>query len=205
MYLKYIGIVILYIMFRITHIFWYPIAVVFRNRARNVVYNYFIDHHVWIEYFSFNNIETLDDRYLIKYNDIVTGYVMKNKVSKIKYYFYLITVWIWLDDNLNNDLYDIKDIVYLKDRYIILNKRILSIIQDTKSLKTTFELGDKRTEFIHSEFIPTLYHYSKMNKFNFQYIWMVSKKPLFLRNVFNTSIGWKLIVKNDKSYYILVP
>jgi hypothetical protein len=105
---------LLYI-FKFIGIFYYWIAVNYRYRARDVVYNYNLQNNK-----RFDRLDIRYPRWVPEIHrweldhpdtDIPIGYINYEYVNIFKYYWYLITVYIWLNDELPYDTLDCSDLI----------------------------------------------------------------------------------------------
>ncbi len=107
---------------------WVPIIISLRDKSREVVYNYWLANNMA---YRLPNGLKLVHGYLTNDNNVTEVYrdtdnleassftLRYLKVSKFKYYFYLVTVYIWLDDTLSADVVSYKLAVdILESKYL---------------------------------------------------------------------------------------
>lgn len=162
-----------------------PIILPFRNKARVVVYNYFIKNN--INYmFHGKKLELKDNKYYLdnKY------FIVYLDNSKYIYYLYFNLVWIWLDDETVDNI-NLEKIITNKYLKVIFKEDINSILKSNinkafKNPNYNFEVNDYLLLFYISMF------YNNNNYYNYKYYSNIKTK---LHN--------KLVFKNDYPVYTL--
>lgn len=103
MKVKVLMIPVINLIIQILKYIWVPIIISLRDRSREIVYNYWLNHK--IAYHLPNDITRV---HLVK-DKVIEVYKGNNflikceDISKLKYYFYFYTVYIWIDDTLSAD------------------------------------------------------------------------------------------------------
>lgn len=162
-----------------------PIILPFRNKARVVVYNYFITNNINFMFHGKklelkDGIYYLDHRYFIKHS-VTVNYI---------YYLYFNLVWIWLDDETVDNI-NLEKIILNKYLKNIFKKDIDSILKVNinkafKNPNYDFEVNNYLLLFYISMF------YNNNNYYNYKYYSKVKTK---LHN--------NLVFKNEYPVYTL--
>jgi len=160
-------------------------AIPFRAYARSVVYNYVLENNktnqlsrLWQRdpkefQFEGHGYWRLHD---IVHNVGKNGYIKYRKVNKFQFWFILITVWIWLDDDSNHDT---TDLGYIESWYTGERKNsrgaplVRKLIGNTKYgpvFGNSFDLGDIRAEHPYFNFWCTFFWNLRNLSMNYQYM-----------------------------------
>ena len=129
------------------------------------------------------------------------------KHNSVKYYLYLIFVWIWCDDNLNRDLLDTELTFSLFKKNISKNDRIcvmkdLNIASSNKY--TPFEHIEKGKNDIDVDLtsIWLTNNINKNNNFKWKYHYTTNKDLVFLKTIGKYKFGWELIEQRPYNVFI---
>lgn len=200
MKLKILTLPLISIVINLLKFIWVPIIIGLRDKSREVVYNYWLQHN--LAYRLPNEISKTN---LLLDNKIVDVYacnkfVLKyQKVTKWKYYFYLITVYIWLDDTLSADFISDSLAIEILESNYLTNKYHKEINRACKLGKgdsfTNFNSNDRNNLDISIGLLYVTLLYNTNN--NFKNIFYYSKDKCTFLN-----IGYKKEVKvNDINMY----
>lgn len=188
-YTKYILILLLSTLVGIISIVWYWLIRDYRATARNVVYNYILKNKIQLWQLSRYVPNNKFDGYI---TDV--GLVKFNDVSYIKYLWWKWVVWIWLDDNCENDTFNI-NVITKKSWYETSKKYFGKILLDNtlgyKLYGTAFTLGDKRNDEPAISFINEVHHlYTSSTNFDHYYGYTSITKYLFNLTILGRVFGW---------------
>jgi len=186
MYAKFAYILILDIIISISTLIWYWVIVPYRQRAREVVYEYATNNNVYIKHMNINKKVHLPK---LKYSILY----------ELRYLYYKWVIWIWLDDNVDSDTVDnIKlwnftmnkyDSVNYLDRVIvyIIKHNLKSVSHNDKMLNTL----DYKQVYNNTLLQCAFLYISASNNFEYMYCYKpYDYKPLFKTTFFGIRIGW---------------
>lgn len=159
-----------------------PLIINSRAKARKYIYSYIVTNGIYLNVFT-------ESQYVKK--DFV---VIKTNI--FLYYWYYLTVWIWLDDSLDNDYLSnnhIKSLYYntkhkwlrdrIKDHRLLKGHKCYSYLEGTtnkaKPIKTDTVLL----------VISNYNHYN--NNYCNKNFFTVDKSKVFLITIFNRKFGWE--------------
>lgn len=149
-YVKYLWILLFTVFRKVFGLFWFWIAVHFRGWARNRVYNYKLQHGLWLKRLYERNPVDDGESYILTGGRTGTGLLFKKSVSWFEYQLAYWFVWIWVDDDSNRDVTDLGYIkTYLsgeRKTWFSLNKlrKEAEYLEESCVFGNTFELGDIR-------------------------------------------------------------
>ena len=124
MKLKILMIPVINLLINIFKYLWVPIIISIRDRSREVVYNYWLQNNL-----AFRLPNDIQKVSIMKDSKVINVYksdkftLVYQEVSKFRYYWYLIFVYIWIDDTLSADFIsdklavDILESEYLTNLY----------------------------------------------------------------------------------------
>jgi len=186
--------------------FWMVfIAVPFRAYARNVVYNYHLNNGIALKRLSERKpkLSSLGNMYYLDggTHSSQKGLIKKRDVSRLHYLVVLWTVWLWLDDDSNEDTFDKgfnKTIVEGQRKKWMPNfikKKLAQAIDKanmTNVRGNSFDLGDVRSEYPLFEFWSVLLWTVRNPAYNFNYKFhqMVGSDKAFKVVLFGRIFGW---------------
>lgn len=185
-YIWYMWVIVIGNIIDILNKIYYILIYKFRYNARVIVYQY--------SNYKKQYIHNL--RYKKEHNHNV-----------VVYYFYLIVIWIWCDDNLNRDLLD-TNITYDLINNNITNNDKNTILKDLNKVGSNiykpFENIDKGSFNIKTTLTSiwlTMLH-NKNNNFKWKYYYTTNKDIVFTKTIFGYKFGWELIEQRPYSVFI---
>ncbi len=189
-FLKYVSVFIPSVLIGIFSTVWYWLVRDFRAKARNIVYNYMLqnDKPIW----QINNY-----LYSEKFDGYITeiGYVQYTEVSYIKYLWWKWTVWIWLDDDCENDTYNINVInkkSWYKTNKSYFGKILLNNTLGYELFGTAFALGDNRADKPATATVNEIHHlFTSITNFDHMYGYTTDTKYLFNLTIRGRMFGWE--------------
>lgn len=153
----------------------------FRHKPRVVVYEYNNDKNMHIENLRYNK---------------------KFKHNKYLYWYYLCFVWIWLNDNLNNDIID-NDLSYSLINELSPNdkKTVLNDLNKCGSSKYKAFVNIDKGEYNIDISLLTIWlnmFYCKDTNFRWKFHYTKRKDLVFMKHIGKYRFGWEL---SDTSPY----
>jgi len=176
---------------KIWGLWWVFVAMPFRGYARNVVYNYVLQHNQrdWLGRLWQREPRLLAGRaacYMLAGSAVpghkapaIMGAVLTRKASVLKFYLVVFLLWGWLDDDANEDTTSRSHVQacidgeHKNDLQSRLLRSWLKLI-DWSGVRygNAFDLGDVRTDYPFFNFAATLLWNTRNSAMNFQYLWM---------------------------------
>lgn len=187
-YLEYLLILSWHVLSKIIGVFWFFVAVPFRRYARNTVYNYVLDNGVYLKRLGERYISRTEYGYSIisKHNTNRIGYIKYRNVSKLEYVLVYWLIWGWLDDDANDDTFDIGRVEELRKESRIWQAFLRGAKRNQYG--NSFDLGDARMKNFH--FFATMFWNNRNTAQNFLYMQFQKKDQPFLHTIFGHKIGW---------------
>lgn len=184
-YIWYIYIVILTYTVDYFKIIYVNFIYKFRHKARLVVY----------EYNNYKNLYIENLRYYVK-----------TKHSKIKYWFYLSFVWIWLNDNLDRDIID-NELSYslIKDLSPNDKKSVLNDLNHCGNNKYKAFVNIDKGEYKIDISLLTIWlntTYCKDSNFRWKFHYTKRKDLVFMKQIGKYKFGW--VLKHKLPYNVEV-
>jgi len=204
-YLYYLFVLFIVIIRRVLVMFMIWVAIPFRGYARNAVYNYHLNNGIILKRLHERNpkLDEHDKYYLLHGGNHSSqiGLVKKRNVSKIEYILAMTFIWLWLDDDCNQDTYDSgfnKTIINKERKKWMPNfivKRLRKAVDKANMTKVTgnsFDLGDVRTKYSLFEFWSVFWWTLRNPAYNFNYKFNQLCRPelAFKIVIFNRLFGW---------------
>lgn len=197
--------------------FWYWVAVWFREPAREVCYNYFLNNGIWVKRIQERNPMLLGDLWVLQSTRFEEAGIFKRRdVGWLEFQFWYWFVWIWNDDDSN---YDTTDLGFLEKlvlgiHYPWLGKPFRGYVkgklEEIKKLKfgNTFELGSKRNGK-NSWFNPVCSGFWNLRNtaYNAKYKQFESDEPKDLYfEMFGKAFGWveTEVVNGKQNWHMLL-
>lgn len=194
-YVEYALILSWHVLNKVIGVFWFFVAVPFRRYARNTVYNYVLDNGVYLKrlrerpithvHGSLYPLETLWWE-IAPYHGTQGGYIKYRKVSKLEYVLVYWLIWGWLDDDANDDTFDIGRVEELRKESKVWAFFLLGAKRNQYG--NSFDLGDARVKNFH--FFATMFWNNRNTAQNFLYMQFQKKDQPFLHTIFGHKIGW---------------
>lgn len=200
-YLEYTLILTWHLLSKVIGIFWFFMIVHFRKYARNVVYNYVLQNGIYLKRLLERPIDTTTTAYtpykILPYHGTKGGFIEYRKVSKLEYLLVYWFIWGFLDDDTNDDTFDIGRVEELRKE----SKVWAFFLKGAKRNQygNSFDLGDNRLPNFH--FFATLFWNNRNTAQNFLYMQFQKKEQPFLYTILGRQIGWKLS-EDGKSYQL---
>lgn len=179
--------------------FWYWVIRKHRHRARLVVYNYVLEHNIYIHHLHNANYKRMNIKDTWECD---TGMIPIIHVNYLTYLYWKWLVWIWLDDTADVDVY--KRVTNDDKKSLFFNK-LLEEQSNVIDSNNSFEYGNYSTTTnsvkLFSEINFMLF--DKVTNFQHMYEYTTDTNRIFFFNKIH--IGWKRIgsIKQNHSVYKL--
>lgn len=198
-YVEYSLILAWHVLSKIIGVFWFFVAVPFRRYARNTVYNYVLQNGVYLKRLRERPLSKLSTLahcvgYAIypyhgtirKANVSYAGYIKYRKVSKLEYVLVYWLIWGWLDDDANDDTFDIGRVEELRKE----SKVWAFFLRGAKRNQygNSFDLGDRRVNNFH--FFASMFWNNRNTAQNFLYMQFQKRTQPFLHIIGGRQFGW---------------
>ena len=188
-YVEYLLILSWHLLSKVIGYFWFFVAVPFRKYARNVVYNYVLQNGIYLKRLQERTIIDNYCHYVIKpYHGTNGGYIDKRKVSKLEYALVYWLIWGFLDDDANDDTFDIGRVEELRKESKIWAFFLKGA--ERKQYGNSFDLGDLREPSFH--LFASMFWNNRNTAQNFLYMQFQKKDQPFLHTIFGRKVGWDI-------------
>lgn len=186
-YIEYLLILAWHVLSKVIGYIWLFVAVPFRRYARNVVYNYVLDNGIYLKRLKERPITRRPAYFHIApYHGANGGYVKRRKVSKLEYTLVYWFIWGFLDDDANDDTFDIGRVEELRKE----SKIWAFFLRGAKRNQygNSFDLGDARQPNFH--FFASMFWNNRNTAQNFLYMQFQKKNQPFLHIIKSRQFGW---------------
>jgi len=179
---KYILVVFNIFIIRVISILWLPIIFNYRNTAREVVYSYFSNN----------------DMHAMKYDTIWTSvyYGLCNskydnsRYEYIRFLWWYYVVWIWVNDRLRDDYFDVEVYKHLNNEKWF-DKKLIDLFNKYKRDKSKAKLIGWLVNIV----LPD-------NNYEFANCIIYTKDKLWYKKILDMEFGYKLVSEyNGKKEY----
>ncbi|HET8685172.1 MAG TPA: hypothetical protein VFM18_00750 [Methanosarcina sp.] len=188
-YVEYALILAWHVLSKSIGVFWFFVVVPFRRYARNTVYNYVLENNIYLK--RLEERPMLWDSYLSKYiiapwHGADGGYINYRKVSKLEYILVYWLIYGWLDDDANDDTFDIGRVEELRKE----SKVWAFFLRGAKRNQygNSFDLGDAIVKNFH--FFASMFWNNRNTAQNFLYMQFQKKYQPFLHIIAGRQFGW---------------
>lgn len=191
------------------------IAIPFRSRLNNIVFNYHLQNGIKLKRLEERNPVRVSGGWKLgNIHSPVDGFISNNKISKLSYYVAL-PFWLLLDSDANDDTFDkgFNNTIVNGERkkwmpVFINHKLYLDVLQANSCnlIGNTFDLGDKRSEQPLYGFWSVFWWTLRNPAYNFNYKFNQKAEGEhggeFQIVIFGRLIGWKNDgIVNGVQYY----
>lgn len=186
-YIEYLLILAWHVLSKVIGVFWFFVAVPFRRYARNTVYNYVLDNGVYLKRLEERPITKRPSYYFIApFHNAKGGMIKRRHVSKLEYTLVFWLIWGFLDDDANDDTFDIGRVEELRKE----SKVWAFFLRGAKRNQygNSFDLGDARVNNFH--FFASMFWNNRNTAQNFLYMQFQKKTQPFLHTIAGRQFGW---------------
>jgi len=189
-------------------------AIPFRKYGRSVVYNYHLQNGIFLKRLFERKPRRTPSGWTLNGGEhsSTIGFVKYRDVNKIQYYLVLWFIWLWLDDDSNEDTYSagFNMTIVNGERKTWMPefiKRRLHKAATTTNVTAirgnSFDLGDVRGEYPLFEFWSVLLWTLRNSAYNFNYKFNEIKDTsmLFRIVIFGRLFGWDKYRWDNYSYH----
>ncbi|QJT71032.1 hypothetical protein GR7B_00234 [Vibrio phage vB_VcorM_GR7B] len=204
-YVYFISVVLFTLLRKVVGLVAFWFALPFRGYARNVVYNYRLNHGKYLKRLWERPIRLSEDMSVFiidPYHGTEGGFIRCRDVSHIEYFLVYWFIWGWLDDDTNYDTmclgFTEKVLTgeHPKGWFTKLFRKQLegAVVTMTNSLYgNSFDLGDRRACEPLFSFPASLLWLMRNTAYNFKYSQYetLDESRVFYFEIFNRAFGWK--------------
>lgn len=186
-YIEYIAILIWHLLSKILGVFWFFVVMPFRRYARRTVYNYVLQNGVYLKRLLERPIKDGGSFYWVyPYHETEGGYITKRHVSKFEYTLVYWLIWGFLDDDANDDTFDIGRVEELRKESKVWAFFLKGA--ERNRYGNSFDLGDRRIKNFHV--FASMFWNNRNTAQNFLYMQFQKKDQPFLHVIGGRQFGW---------------